>query len=239
MILGMIKYHLLVLWREPLNMFFGFALPFIMMFTFTGIADSAEIDIILEMNFTAWLLISAMVLCFTDSGLSHVYTRQTKFLRRLRMTPLNPITYFATGILSRVIVLMTMAVVLLAVMNIWFDKSLAGRNWALFIALLLLTFVMFYLISMLLANLTKGAKRSEGVLFVAFFGMLLLGFWIPTHILPDVLQTIVNFLPHICAINILQASWIGGDIFREHYFITVIAYMVVFGVLSVKFFKFE
>jgi ABC-2 type transport system permease protein len=239
MTIGMIKYHLLALWREPLNMFFGFALPFIMMFAFTGLAEDADVNRILEMNFTAWLLISAMVLCFTDSAMSHVYTRQTKFLRRLRMTPVTPVKYLTTGVLSRVFVLFTMMAALLTVMSIAFDKSLEGRNWALFICILLLVFVMFYLIAMFIANMTKGAKRSEGVIYIVFFGMLLIEFWIPIRLLPETIQTIVSYLPHICAINILQAAWIGGDIFREHYFIGVIAYMVVFGLLSVKFFKFE
>jgi len=239
MLLGLVKYHLTVLWREPLNVFFGFALPFIMLFTFTGLAETADIPQVLEINFAAWLTIAAMVLCFTDSALSHVYTRQTKFLRRLRMTPAKPNSYILTGILSRICVLFFMAMALLAVMGIAFDKNLSGRNWLLFVAVLLLTFIMFYLISMFLANMTKGAKRSEGVIYIAFFGMLLFGVWIPIQILPDALQTIVNALPHITAINLLASAWTGEDIFSGHNFIAVIAYTAIFGVLSVKFFKFE
>ena len=239
MLLGMIKYHLTVLWREPLNMFFGFALPFIMLFTFTGLAETADIPHLLEVNFAAWILVAAMVLCFMDSAVSHAYTRQTKFLRRLRMTPVTSKSYILTGILSRIFVLFLMATALLTVMAIAFDKNLSNRNWPLFIAMLLLTFIMFYLISMFLANLTKGAKRSEGVLYIAFFGMLLFGFWIPVQILPDAVQTVVNAMPHISAITVLSSAWTGADVFSGHYFIAVIAYTVVFGLLSVKFFKFE
>jgi len=239
MLLGMIKYHLTVLWREPLNVFFGFALPFIMLFTFTGMAETADIPHLLEVNFAAWLLGAALVLCFTDSAISHVYARHTKFLRRLRMTPVTAKFYILTGILSRIFVLFLMAAALLAVMGIAFDKSLSNRNWLLFITILLLTFIMFYLIGMFLANLTEGAKRSEGVLYIAFFGMILFGFWIPVQFLPDTVQTVINALPHISAINVLSSAWTGENIFRGHYLIAVITYTVVFGLLSVKFFKFE
>jgi len=102
-----------------------------------------------------------------------------------------------------------------------------------------LTFIMFYLIGMFLANLTEGAKRSEGVLYIAFFGMILFGFWIPVQFLPDTVQTVINALPHISAINVLSSAWTGENIFRGHYLIAVITYTVVFGLLSVKFFKFE
>ena len=239
MLFGMIKYHLTVLWREPLNVFFGFALPFIMLFAFTGLAETENIPHLLEANFAAWLLIAAMVLCFMDSAQSHAYTRQTKFLRRLRMTPITSKSYIMTGILSRIFVLFLMAAALLTVMGIVFDKNLSNRNWLLFVAVLLLTFIMFYLISMFLANMTKGAKRSEGVLYVAFFGMLLFGFWIPIQVLPDIVQTVVSAMPHISAITLLQSAWTGMDIFSGHYFIAVTAYTAVFGLLSVKFFKFE
>ena len=239
MLLGIIKYHLLVLWREPINVFFGFALPFIMLFAWTGMTETANIPRMLEVNFTAWLTIAAMVLCFTDSALSHAYTRQTKFLRRLRMTPVKPKHYILTGIISRAMVLLLMAAGLLTVMGIMFDKNLADRNWLLFTALLLLTFIMFYLVSMFLANITKGAKRSEGVLYVAFFGMLLIGIWIPIHVLPEAAQAVANVLPHISAINLLTAAWTGTDIFYGHHFIAVIAYLAIFAVLSIKFFKFE
>jgi len=98
---------------------------------------------------------------------------------------------------------------------------------------------MFYMISMFLANLTKGAKRSEGVLYIAFFGMLLLGFWIPLSVLPEAVQTIVNAMPHMSAINLLTSAWTGGDIFAGHNFIAVIAYTVVFAIMSLIFFKYE
>jgi ABC-type uncharacterized transport system permease subunit len=124
-------------------------------------------------------------------------------------------------------------------MSVLHDKNLANRNWLLFTALLLLSFIMFYLIGMFLANFTKGAKRSEGVVYIAFFGMLLVGIWLPVQVLPDAVWPIINVLPHLSAINLLTSAWTGSDILFRSNFIVVISYSVVFGLLSIIFFKYE
>ena len=132
MTIGMIKYHLLMLWREPLNMFFGLCLPFIFLFAFAGMADEATIPRLIEGNFTAWLLVAAMVLALMDSAFSHAYTRQIKFLRLLRMTPVKPWLYFVTGIITRLGVLFVTAAALLTAMVVMFDKDIfntSGYQW--------------------------------------------------------------------------------------------------------------
>ena len=237
MIFGMIKYHLLVLIREPLNLFFGLGLPFLNLFIMSSNLEYGET---LDAYLPALLIVAAIVLCFTDSAASHAYARQIKFLRRLRMTPATPNVYIFTGILSRLGALFALTVTLTAVMVIFFDVSLSGRNWPLFLAILILTFIMFYLISMFVANALKGAKNSQNLAYVVFFLLLILGgLMLPLGAMPDVLQTIANNLPPMFAINILQSAWMGTDIFYGHSFIAVAVITVVFALLSIKFFKFE
>jgi len=181
-----------------------------------------------------------MVLCFTDSALSHAYARQIKFLRRLRMTPVKPITYVFTGILSRIGVLLLFAATFVAVTAGFFGMNLSNRNWLLFLAVLILAFAMFYFIGMFIANMLKGAKASQSLVYVVFFGLLAVGgIMFPMDAMPEILQTIARSLPPAYAINVLQSAWMGMDIFHGHYFIAMIVSTVVFGLLSIKFFKFE
>jgi len=237
MILAMIKYHLLVLIREPLNLFFGLGLPFLNLFI---LSSNLEYGGSLDAYLPALLVVAAIVLCFTDSASSHAYARQIKFLRLLRMTPATSKTYIFTGILSRLIALFVLTVTLTIVMVIFFDVSLSGRNWPLFLAVLVLTFIMFYLISMFIANALKGAKNSQNLVYVTFFLLLIVGgLMLPLGAMPDILQTIANNLPPMFAINILQSAWMGTDIFYGHSFIAVTAITAVFALLSIKFFKFE
>jgi len=57
--------------------------------------------------------------------------------------------------------------------------------------------------------------------------------------MPEVLRTVASWLPSAFAITSLQSAWMGMDILNGHYFIAMIATTVVFGLLSVKFFKYE
>jgi len=240
MIRGMIKYHLLALLRDPSNMFFGFGLPFLYLFLFSGSFEGDELGYFLDRALPMFIAIAAMLLCFTCAGFSHAYSRQTRFLRRLRMTPVKPTTYISTGILSRIGILFIFAFTFIAVASLVFGLSLGERNWLGFIVMLILSFAMFYLTAMFTANVLKNAKTSQGVLLVVFFGLLLFGnVFFPIDLMPDIIQPIVQNNPIVHVQNLLQATWHNADIFYGHSLIAVIGITVVFGVLSVVFFRFD
>jgi len=238
MILGLIKYHILTLAREPINMFFGLGLPFLYLFIMSNqlIGNPMMVDGALGVFIT----VTTMVLCLTDSANSHAYTRQIKFLRRLRMTSVKPWHYIITGILSRISVLFLFIVAFIATLVFVFDMSLADRNWLLFSIVVALAFSMFYLIGMFIANMLRNAKMSQSSTLVVFFVLLLGGgFMFPLDNAPDIMQTISNGLPPEFAITTLRNVWMGMDIFYGHYFVAMIVATIAFGVLSVVFFKYE
>jgi len=240
MTLGMIRYHLLTLFRDPSNLFFGLGFPFVYLFLMSGVLDGGDTSYFLDRALPMFITIAAMMLCFTCAGLSHAYSRQIKFLRRLRMTPVKPATYIFTGIVSRIVMLFIFAAVFIAVLTLVFDLSLEGRNWLAFIGVLALTFVMFYLIGMFAANVLKNAKSSQGILYFVFFGLLLLGGVIfPPEAMPSIIQPVVENTPTVHAINLLQSAWLNTNLLYGHGLITVAGITVVFGLLSVLFFKYD
>ena len=233
---GLLKYHFTVLLREPLNIFFGLDFPFLNLFILSANAE----DGMMETSLPILLVVAAIVLCFTDSGASHAYARQIKFLRRLKMTPVKPIYYLLTGILTRLLALSVLGIALTLIMNAFFDVSLTGRNWLLFAALFILTFIMFYFISMFIANVLKGAKNSQNLIYVSFFVLLIAGgLMLPLGAMPEIMQTVANNLPPMFAITVLQSAWMGSSLFYGYCFIAVLAITLVFGSLSVKVFRFE
>lgn len=239
--LGMIKYHLLILVREPLILFFGLALPFIQLFfapeTFTL---GGEMHHFIDVAMPLFITIAVMALCFMDSALSHAYSRQIKFLRRLRMTPVKPVIYVFTGILSRLGVILMFTATFLAVSFAMFDVSLVNRNWVAFTSMLTLTFAMFYFMGMFVANMLKDSKNSQSALYIVFFGFIfLINIISALESLPGILQTIVQNVPVFYAVNLLQAAWMGTSLFNGHELIAVTGLTMLFGVLSVKFFKYE
>ncbi|MCL1989294.1 MAG: ABC transporter permease [Defluviitaleaceae bacterium] len=239
--LGMIKYHLLLLFREPLILFFGFALPLIQLFFAPEtLTLGGETHHFMDISMPLSITIAVMALCFMDSAFSHAYSRQIKFLRRLRMTPVKPVTYIFTGIVSRLGVVLVFTVIFLAVSSVIFDVSLINRNWIAFISMLTLTFLMFYFMGMFVANMLKDSKHSQSALFIVFFGFIFLINIIPAlETLPDILQSVVQNFPVFYATNLLQSAWTGASLLSGHELIGVIVLTVIFGVLSVKFFKYE
>ena len=247
MALGLLKYHLLALWREPINLFFGFGLPILLLIM---MPESDEGVNMVKMALPMIIMITATVLCFTDSALSHAYARQIKFLRRLRMTPVSSEQYIAMGMLSRYMVLTVFSTVIIGASAIFADVNIAVTNLLLFAAMLSLVFIMFYLMAMFTSNVLKNAKSSQGLIFVVFFGMLALGgMWFPVANMPEFLQRIARLMPTWFGGRLLEIAWQGGyfaegalhsaTVFSGHYFFAVLGTAAVFGLLSVKFFKFE
>lgn len=237
---GLIKYHVLSLVREPITMFLGIGLPFaVLMMSANQIAEATS-PYFIDGFLGVLIAMAIMVLCFNDSAYSHAYTRQIKFLRRLRMTPVKPWHYIVTGILSRIAILIGFTGVLVGVMHVVFDMSLTDRNWLLLLGITSLAFIMFYLIGMFIANVSQNSKMSQGLAMAAYFLLLTVGgVLFPIANMPYALQTVASWLPSAFAITSLQNAWMGMDILSGHYLVTMIATTVVFGLLSVKFFKYE
>ena len=238
MMLGIIKYHLLMLIREPANVFFGLALPFLMMF----IMASGEEDVSTIMNFAfpVYVTIAILALSLTDSALTHAHSRQIKFLRRLKMTPVTPTIYLLSSIMTRISVLFIFVITFLIFSTVFFDLSLANRNWLTIIVSLTLIFTMFYFIGMFLANVLKNTRTTQSILHVTFWTLLLLSnAFFSGDVLPDILQTMTENTPTVYALDLLQAAWLNTNLFDGHSFIVVVVITIIFALLSLKVFKYE
>lgn len=240
--MGLIKYHFLVLLREPITMFLAVALPFILLILQQGAMGEmlpGGIQVI-DLAIPTFIVMTAMTLGILDSGFSHAHARQTKFLRRLRMTPAGPISYLFAGIVARLAVFTLFVIIFLAVTSVGFNATLAGRNWLIFTGALLLVFSLFYTIGMFFANLLRTGKAAQSIINAAYFALIFLGgIFIPLAAMPEFAQRITRHFPTAYAINLLEAAWGGSSLFYGHYLIVVIGITVVFGVLSVRFFKYE
>jgi len=242
MVLGMIKYHLLLLVREPLILVFGLALPFVQLFLTGEVMEGLPYayDHAIDVMMPMFLTIAVMALCFMDAAFSHAYSRQIKFLRRLRMTPVKPSTYILTGILSRLGVVFVFTTAFFMVSSTVFGLNLSGRNWFAFTFVLLLLFAMFYFMGMLVANILKDAKQSQSMLYVVFFGFIFLINVIGIlHTLPTIVRIMIQNLPVFYSVDLLHRAWMDLGLFNSHELFIVLGLTVVFGTLSIKFFKFE
>ena len=240
MIIALIKYHLILLMKDPMLMIFGLGLPFIQMFLAadTPIGMATDYGNTVEMGMVAFINIAAMALCW-GAGYNHSYSREIKFLRRLRMSPVKPFHYLVSGILLNIAVLLLFATALIAVGVTIFDVPVADRNWALIIAMLLLVFAMFYVLAMFVANVLKKGKNSQTLSYVVFGGMIVAINVLIADGMPNMLQQIARNTPIAYATNVLQSAWSGTNLLYGHDFIAMLAFIAVLGLLSVRLFKYE
>jgi len=237
---SLMKYHLILLIKDPMLVIFGLGLPFAQMF----LAANSPVGMVdyyvntVERGMVSFMSIAAMVLCW-GAGYNHSYSREIKFLRRLRMSPVKPVNYLVSGILLNLGVLLVFTAALTIVAVAIFDINIVDKNWVLVIAMLLLVFSMFYVLAMFVANALKKAKNSQSLSYVVFGGMIVAINLLFMENMPSFVHVIVRNTPITYATNVLQAAWVGTDLFHGHDFIGMIACIVILGVLSIKFFKYE
>lgn len=125
---GLMKYHFTILSRDDMNVLIGLTLPFIMLFTISQQIPEAELSAFLESHFVLWLFISGLFLIFFGVAWGQIHTRKTRFLRRLCMTLVTAKDFLLTGFTACLPILTTMAVALLAVINLQIGKDLSDRS---------------------------------------------------------------------------------------------------------------
>jgi len=240
MIKGLIKYHLILLIKDPMLVIFGLAYPFVQLFLAQATLDRTDYFYanLIDITIISFMNIAAMVLCW-GAGYNHVHSREIKFLRRLRMSPVKPVHYLISGILLNISVLLGFTSVLVVVAGAILDMNVVSRNWALIVIVLLLVFTMFYVIGMFTANILKKAKNAQSLLYVVFIGMIVVVNLLVMDNMPNFIQVIIRNTPITYATNILQAAWVGTDLFYGHDFIAMMVCIVALGLLSIKFFKYE
>ncbi|MCL2372651.1 MAG: ABC transporter permease [Defluviitaleaceae bacterium] len=238
MMTGLIKYHALTLLREPLNIFFALIFPFINVVMMLGFGVEETDPVLLAGTLPVFMMIGMLVLCFTDAGMSHAYGRQIKFLRKLRMTPVTTGHYIISGVLLRIFAATLLTGGLIAFGIFVYNMDVSAASWHTFIPMLLLIFAMFYTLSMFLANVCKKAKTSQNLCMVIMFAMIIL-LNVATADLPDILQNLTRLIPTQFAIELLVSAWNGTGIFQGFYFYVAVGATILFGLLSMKTFKFE
>lgn len=240
MIKGLVKYHLTLLIKDPILVLLGLAYPFVQLFIAQAALDRTDYFYVnlADITIISFMSIAAMVLCW-GAGANHAHSREIKFLRRLRMSPVKPVHYLTSEILLNIGVLLIFTTILIVVAGATLDINIIDRNWALIVVVLLLSFAMFYVIAMFTVNVLKKAKNSQSLLYVVFIGMIVVVNLLVMDNMPNFIQVIIRNTPITYATNVMQSAWMGTELFYGHDFIAMVICIVVFGMLTIKFFKYE
>ena len=231
--------------REPVGAFFTLIFPLMMLFLFGSIYGNepssyfngyGSVDISVP-AYTAMIIATTGLMGLTITIASY---RENGVLRRLRTTPINPLTILTSQVL--VLFLMTtigMVFLVIAgklVYNMRFEGNLLNVTLG-----FVLGSLSFFSLGFIIAALMPTARTAQVVGMAILYPMLFLsGAGFPRELLPDAIIKISTFLPLTYVVNLLRGLWIGNSWGQHLTDVFVLAGILIAGVLiSLKIFRWE
>lgn len=231
--------------REPVGAFFTLIFPLMMLFLFGSIYGNepssffngyGSVDISVP-AYTAMIIATAGLMGLTITMASY---RENGVLRRLRTTPISPLTILTSQVL--VLFLMTTVGMIMLVIagklvyNMRFEGNLINV-----ILGFTLSSLSFFSLGFIIAALMPTARTAQVVGMVILYPMLFLsGAGFPRELLPNTIIKISTFLPLTYVVNLLRGLWIGNSWGQHLTDVIVLAAILVAGVLiSHRIFRWE
>jgi ABC-2 type transport system permease protein len=230
--------------RVPIGLGLGLGLPILLLIIFGSIPavskPSHELGGLSYFDISFPILIGMTVLSLSTMVLprSLVSYRETGVLRRLSTTPVPPSWLLA----AQVVVNLVMTIAGLAMLTIAGIAAFGlgtPRDWPGFLLSALLTISSLFAIGLWIAAIARNNAAANGIGGLLFYVMLFFGgLWVPREIMPTILRNISDWTPMGAAIGAIQNAMQGISI-PLHLLLILAGYTIVFGYLSVRYFKWE
>ncbi len=209
-------YEQRVFWRSREAAVFIFIFP-LLLYTLLGSVYSDEIDINGVSVPSADILLAGMFgygaanTAFGGLAIILVGRREAGILKRLRATPLPPVTYIAAVLVSTLAVFALQAVALVLLGRLVFDAS-APANWLGFAGAVVLGVACFAGLGVGAASLIRSAEGVSAVVNVVLLPMAFLsGSFGPREEYPAFLNAIADVLPLTYFLDIVNGVYLDGE----------------------------
>ncbi|XOV95048.1 MAG: ABC transporter permease [Bacteroidota bacterium] len=156
------------------------------------------------------LAMGVMMSCMWGISYSNVDRRNKKLLRRMVATPMKKYNYVASQLVSR-LMLSAVEVLLLVGFTKWiFDVSITGSILAV-ILLVIAGNVAFTGLAILIASRTANTQIANGLINLVVMPMMILsGIYFSYHNFPDLMISIIQFLPLTVLADSIRSVFIEG-----------------------------
>ena len=213
--LSLIELKLFV--REPVTMFFTFALPLLFLFVMGGVFGNVSSGYFSDfrglpaMDFYTPAYICLVLTSVGIVGLpGHLANyRERGILRRFRASSISTWTVFgAQGLVS----LMTATVggILILIAAVFAFHVSLPSNPLLVLVAFLISALSFASLGMLLGAILPNSRAAQGVGLVLFFVMLILGgAGPPREVMTNAMQVAGDFTPLQHSVRLMQDAWLG------------------------------
>jgi ABC-2 type transport system permease protein len=184
---------------------------------------------------------SLMATCLFSIGVVVVSYREKGKLRRLAVTPLPKPIFIGGQILTRYLVVLAQAVLLLILAMTLFEVRINGSLWQFFIGLSLgmLTFIS---LGYAIASVAKTPETASGIANSLFLPMTFLsGVYFSPDSLPSYLQPLVAILPLTHLVSTIRGIFSHGDTLWMHWpeLVILASWMAACLIFSIRKFRWE
>lgn len=211
-----LRFEQLIFWRSTEAAFFIFVFP-LLLYSLLGSVYSDEIEIDGVDYLSSSVLLAGLFgygaanTAFGGLTILLVGRREAGILKRLRSTPLPPATYFASVLLSMLLLFALQAVALLVLGAFVFDAE-APANWPGFVGAVVLGTALFAGLGVGTASLVRSAEGVAAVVNVILLPMAFLsGSFGPTDDYPGFLEAIATVLPLTYFLDVVNGVYLDGD----------------------------
>jgi len=222
--------------RNPTGAFFTIIFPLMLILVFGSIYSNTPgetfgeygiVDVYVP-SFTGMIVgISALTNLNTDIASA----REKGILRRLKATPLRPLTILTAKI---AMVLMIIAGKLV------FGLRFNGNPIEVVAAFVLCSFS-FFAFGLVVASIMPNVRAAESFGFILLFLMLFLsGVFVPFEVVPDAVQQAAQVFPMTHVTTLMRGLWIGQSLVEHMKEVVVLLGILMAGVIiSAKIFRWE
>ena len=231
-------------WRVPVGLLMGVAVPLLAL-VIMGVIPGANKPVkslggltVFSTYFPVFIALALGIIALLSLPGHLADYRQQGILRRMSTTPVPPAWMLA----AQVIINLVLAVVALGILVV---AGLAGfglgapRQPGGFALALVLSIAAMFAIGLWIAAIARSTNYAALMGNLMFFPMLFFaGLWFPLQEMPPVLRDIANWTPLGASVQALQDS-MRGVFPSASLLLALAASAVVFGILAVRFFRWE
>jgi ABC-2 type transport system permease protein len=213
------------IFRDPLSIILGIALPIIFLIVFTTIEKNAPLDIFKVNNFTPGIIVFGFAFLTMFSALLIAKDKQTALLNRLLASPLRVVDYVG-GYAFPMVPLAVLQAVFCFFAAMLVGLSTQWTNLIASIIVLLPVAIMSVFLGLFLGALfTDKQIQGIGTIYI-FLVSFLSGAWIDLTLLGNTFEKISYVLPFVHSIELSREILNGNySSFHEHFWWSI-AYVI-------------
>jgi len=202
--------------RNRRTMVFTVVMPPLFFLLFGGLSDSYQTDSVGRGNVSAYLAISFAVygsmLANTSAGASVAVERAQGWSRQLRLTPLNPLAYMVTKVLTAMVVGAISVAVVYAVALLTGAADMPGWVWVVSGLVAWIGAVVFAAFGLFIGYLVPSENVMQLLGPVLALLALMGGIFVPLDQLSHTLQDLASYTPAYGVGVLARSALLGGGV---------------------------